>query len=147
MSLEEQIQKCSKLFKTRIFVDVITKEDEILIIKNHINKKCVYDINRERKQISNYLILSYSCFSSEKLSFSLSPNYLFTDETVSYYSFFAYYTHKYKNLTTVFAYIERNPILVQETIEQMERNLYEQVKDAGIYDDDEDEQDENMSSK
>lgn len=135
MSLEKKMQKCSELFQTRVFVEAITDEDEILIIKNEINKNCEYNINTQRKRISNFLILSYNCFSSEKLYFSLSPNYLFTDETASYYPFFAYYTYKAKNLTTVFAYIEQNPILVQETIEQMERNLYKQVNDKGIYDD------------
>lgn len=137
MSLEEKEQECSRLFRTTIFIDNDKSDKEISGIKNQFNDKSLhYDIETKKILVSNYLIDSYKCFSSDNYSFSFSLNYKHINDENSYYSFFAYYTEKFgKKTSSVFALIQRNPILLETNVEKMENDLYKKVKDKNMYDD------------
>lgn len=129
MSREQIRQECSKLFKTRVFVETDTDPEIISIIKEQINKESEYDFRKMPNRVGNFTIQSYNCFSSKDFSFSFSFNYEYANNQNSYYPLFALYTTKSNNLTEVFAYIERNPILLETNVKKMERELYENIKD------------------
>lgn len=134
MSIKHKQQECSQLFKTRIFFDVNEYLDEISQFKYLINEESKYDIKEKNIRVSKFFIKSYNCFSSEHFSFSFSLNHEYVDEKYSYYPVFAYSTHKTTKFSTMFAYIEPNPILLENNVEKMEKELYENyLREEDIY--------------
>lgn len=131
-------QLCAKLREPIIFADAESYASEMKnfsYIYKAINRETWQDnFDKEARRI-NFPLIQFSvqtrnCFSSEKSTFSLSADYIFTDVQKNYYPFYVLYTRKTDNVTTVFAYVSPDPTLANdENVKMMETEFHDKVKD------------------